>query len=341
MGRLLYADGTPMTTANDMRLYTAALWTPATGVGASMRFSGRSGVRAGPTVAGVGPLQIAPTSPTPDWNIKVANGTAVIEATRVETSGVYTIVQDTDLILAVAPPDPTNPRWDGVVARVRDINVTGLTTSGVVEVVPGTPAAVPALPATPDNSLLIGYVYVAPGDTAVTTSRVFDQRVFTVAHGGVLPVRGDSDMPASPYLGQHVYRLDWHETWRYGGSSPAWHAVNSLEQYISGTSAAAGNIITATVAVSAGRIGQLLKVSGEMWTTNAGSAEPGMIVSVDAANMAPSNVRFNRGTSVNTHGGTFAMASTISAAGTKTVRVAVSGSGTAGTWTAHAVVEIG
>jgi hypothetical protein len=46
------------------------------------------------------------------------------------------------------------------------------------------------------------------GGASVTNAMIADRRVWTVAKGGILPVADAAGRPASPYIGQAVFRMD-------------------------------------------------------------------------------------------------------------------------------------
>jgi hypothetical protein len=317
--------------------YPSAGWT------GTFRYQGRRGVKPSPLVSGLGPLQVSAQG-TPNWSVKVANGTAVVESTTGSTRGCYMVTEPNDIAsLAVTPADPTNTRYDLVVARGYDPAVAGAVVQGVVEVVSGVAAPVPVLPTEPANCVKLAQITVVPGDTAVTSARITDLRVYTVPPGGILPVRGDADMPASPpYVGAYVHRLDWHETWKYAGASPAWRCIDALEQSFGATVAVSGTTVMGTTVVpcSAGRVGQILTVTFSTWTTNGAVAEPTISCTVDGSPVSSSAMRFYRGTSTNFTGFTFFGWIAVATASSKTVSVSVSG-GAAGSWTFTGLVTVG
>lgn len=343
MGRLMYADSTLYTTADDMRLVNATHAYPSAGWTGTQRYQGRRGVKPSPLVAGVGPLQVTAQS-TPNWTVKVANGTAMIEATTGSTHGVYIVVETADIAsVTVTPADPTNTRLDLVVIRANDPAVSGVVTSGTVEVIAGTPAPTPVAPAQPNNCVLLATLTIVPGDTAVTAARITDSRVYTVPPGGILPVKGDSDMPASPaYVGAHVYRLDWHETWRYGGATPSWRALGSQEQFFSGSATVSGlsTIGTTVVPISAGRIGQWIKIGLTFWSTNTTDPDPQVLCQVDGVSCWGSGVYLYRGSTVQVMGLTWYSGLVVGTASNKTITVQLSG-GAAGSWSFNGIVTVG
>lgn len=347
MGVPLFAQSPPgITSAEDLRLLNAALWTPAVGSGGAYRWSGRSGVRPGPTIGDLGPLQVRALTPTTAWAVRVGNGVAVVESTTATTKGVYlAVVPDVITTLAISPPDPSHPRIDVVVVHVYDNAVEGDETDPsewVVEVVPGTPATTPVPPTLPMNSIALAAVRVNTSDTSVTDARITDMRTWTVPAGATLPVISDTDMPLYPYQGQKVYRLDWAEEWVYIGGTTGWRALGTRQYPISGTQsnvASTSTVATVTVPVSPARVGQYMVLNGNFESSNNTTATPNTEGQIDGTPMSGAG-RFNRGTS------TLAMIvpmlcyAQVTSTGTKSVTAHVGG-GAAGSWTFEGIVVVG
>lgn len=124
-----------------------------------------------------GDLEVTEKSGTPDMSVDVAAGRAFIAGTEATYQGHYFAENRGSSNVAVAASDPTNPRIDLVVVRVRDSAYSGGTDTVSIEVVTGTPAASPATPSTPDNSLLLATVDVAALASAIVDADVTDGRV--------------------------------------------------------------------------------------------------------------------------------------------------------------------
>ena len=88
-------------------------------------------------------------------SVDVAGGRAFVSGTEATYQGVYFAENRGSSNIAVAASDPTNPRIDLVVMRVRDSAYSGATDTVAIEVVTGTPAASPVAPTLPDSSLLL------------------------------------------------------------------------------------------------------------------------------------------------------------------------------------------
>lgn len=144
-------------------------------------------------VAGVVPgnygtgLFVSQTSPT-GMKVNVSAGQCVIPR-----SGSYGWVCTLPTVATVdlAASNATNPRYDTIVARVRDSTLSdgsnGVWSNGFgIEVITGTPAASPTIPTVPAGALRLADVYVAANATTITNDApIYDRRVFTVSAGGV------------------------------------------------------------------------------------------------------------------------------------------------------------
>lgn len=194
----------------------------------------RSGVRPdGTGTNGVGGLNITAGV---GMQVLVAAGQAAIQGTESAVQGAYLVSSDSQVALALAAADATNPRNDLVVAKVQDAAYSGATNSWSLAVVTGTPAATPADPATPANAIVLARVRVNAGATSPST--ITDLRPFTVGLGGLLPCLSTA-LPATPYVGMQLYLTDkarkvvWNGTYwdpvsnqpmcqaRYTGTTPA------------------------------------------------------------------------------------------------------------------------
>jgi len=130
---------------------------------------GRAGV--------VAPTDLAVTANgTPNMSVNVAAGAAFVPGTEATFQGNYFFQNDAVVNLVVAASDPTNPRIDLVVARVRDADYSGATNDASVAVITGTPAASPVVPATPADSILLAQVAVAANAASVVAGNITDKR---------------------------------------------------------------------------------------------------------------------------------------------------------------------
>jgi hypothetical protein len=109
-----------------------------------------------------GHLAVSEKSGTPDMSVDVAAGLALVTGSSSLAQGVYVFSNDATVNLAIATADATNPRYDLVIAQVRDnTEDSGGSNDARLAVVTGTPAASPADPAVPDGCLALARVEVA------------------------------------------------------------------------------------------------------------------------------------------------------------------------------------
>lgn len=168
---------------------------------------------------------LAVSAPGGTMTVNVATGRAIIPGTTAALQSAYTYLNDATKAVTISAANATNPRRDLIVARVQDATYAGAVNSATVEVVTGTPAASPVAPATPASSIVLAEILLpaGAGGAAVTSGMITDRRQYTVAKGGVLPIDGTAGRPASPYIGQTVYRRDigLEESW----NGSVWHQI--------------------------------------------------------------------------------------------------------------------
>lgn len=165
----------------------------------SNRFDARSGVLA--NSAGDGFVSLAGTT----WTVN--NVQAVVSPGITDQSGPYLVVAPFEQG-ELDPPDGTNPRIDALDLQVQDDDedASGFRRSRIVYVA-GTPGATPTPPALTANALRLAEITVPQsGGGAATMETV---ALLTVARGGILPVRDDTELPNSGrYPGTAAYRQD-------------------------------------------------------------------------------------------------------------------------------------
>lgn len=131
---------------------------------------------------------------TPNMSVNVAAGAAIIAGDDTPTTqGSYFVKNDATKNLTVTAADPTNPRKDIVVARVRDAFYSGSDNDWLLAVVAGTPAASPAEPALPNNALKLAVITVAAAATTVTNAVITDSRTMAT------PLGATADAPWTSY----------------------------------------------------------------------------------------------------------------------------------------------
>lgn len=125
-----------------------------------------------------GDLLVAAQS-TPNNTVQVAAGGVFMAGSSTTTQGsYYGFNPSTYTPTALAAPDPTNPRRDLIVARVRDSNYSGGNNDWDIIPVTGTPNASPVDPTPPANSFTLARVSVAAsgGALVITSGMITDLR---------------------------------------------------------------------------------------------------------------------------------------------------------------------
>lgn len=157
---------------------------------------------------------------TPNMSVNVAAGAAFVRGTEALAQGVYAGFNDATVNLSIAAADPTNPRRDLVVLRVRDAFYSGASTDISLAVITGTPAASPADPTVPANSLVIARVNVAAAVTSILTANIQDLRTYANTLGGIQRcTNAFRPSGASLFEGLYIDESDTDKLWRYDGTT--------------------------------------------------------------------------------------------------------------------------
>ena len=170
---------------------------------------------------------------TPDMTVDVSGGSVYINGDEATYQGIYFAENRGSTNLAVAASDPTNPRIDLVVARIKDSAYSGASDTFSLEVVTGTPAASPVTPTTPDNSLLLATISVVALASAITDAVITDTRVIARTRNELGLVFADAAARdagvLNPSEGMTSYLLDVDSLSFYDGS--AWVEFHSNDSY--------------------------------------------------------------------------------------------------------------
>lgn len=165
--------------------------------GSPNRLGAREGVRPG---AGV-PVTVTGGN----WQVQAHTG--VVEPAESSTQGPYTYVQLQTTATALNPADGSNDRIDALDVQISDDDADGSEGRGhTIVYVPGTPAGSPSPPPVTARSARLATITVPAGDETASTVR--DLAPWTVASGGVLPVRDADELPADTYTGMTAYQED-------------------------------------------------------------------------------------------------------------------------------------
>ena len=169
---------------------------------------------------------------TPNMTVLVATGQVVVPGTEGTYQGAYICENRGSLSVTIAAADATNPRYDLIVARVRDAAYSGATNTFAIEAVTGTPAASPAEPTIPANSWVLARVTVAALDTTITTADIVDRRTTGTGQFGQASALGgkiictSTTRPTAPFEGMEIYETDTDFEYTYSGS--AWVQTSHL-----------------------------------------------------------------------------------------------------------------
>lgn len=122
-----------------------------------------------------------------NMSVDVATGGVLVPGSASD-QGLWFVHNEGTVNVAIAAADPTNPRIDRVVVRVRDTEYGDAADAADIFVVTGTPAGVPAAPATPARSYSLGTVAVAALATSITNANITDTRLYCPMDGKIVGV---------------------------------------------------------------------------------------------------------------------------------------------------------
>lgn len=146
-------------------------------------------------------------SGSPAMSVVVKSGHAFIVGTQDSKQGVYAVMNDADVTLAIAASHATLNRIDIVVFKVEDSAFSGVVNTSSLAVVTGTPAGSPVAPAAPANSIILAQVSVVALDTAITNGEITDTRKW-ISYG-IVAVESKTERDALiTYDGLLVMRKD-------------------------------------------------------------------------------------------------------------------------------------
>lgn len=170
------------------------------------------------------PADLKVSQSGPGMNVSVAAGSGFIRGTQSALQGVYHVVNDAAVVLAVSPADPTNPRRDLVILHVRDANYSGASNDARLLVVTGTPAASPADPslAAYPNALVLARLQVnAAPDATIVTGDITDLRSYAGAPAMEITCTSTT-RPSSVAPGTRIYETDTGKRLVYYGATTGW-----------------------------------------------------------------------------------------------------------------------
>lgn len=138
--------------------------------------------------------------------------------------GPYMFVSDSTVDITFDAGEAAVPRVDRIIARVYDdVNDGSGDTKGEVEYLKGQASG--SATALPTNSILLYEMTIPAGASSggggVNFANAVDQRDYTVASGGIMPVKSNTIMSAisAPFEGMTIYRTDLDVLYSYDGST--------------------------------------------------------------------------------------------------------------------------
>lgn len=185
-GTPLYVDDAPMTAQAPFRQYDIGTRSLNLGTGTANQVAGGvyPGAGAMAVIAGSG------------LTVVVSAGYCCVPNSASGLQGGYVTGLMNSAALSLASADPAQKRIDLVCVTVNDLGTSA--SSAGVQVITGTAAASPAAPALPSDSIPLANVTVPAGASSLGPGAVADQRSWTVAPGGILPIASSTAAPAVP-----------------------------------------------------------------------------------------------------------------------------------------------
>lgn len=160
---------------------------------------------------------------TPNMSVNVAEGQVAIPGTENTYQGIYLCEAQGTTNLAIGAA-AANPRYDLVVARIRDAAyATGPSSTFTLEVVAGTPAASPTVPTAPANSWVLAEVYVGASVPSITAPNITDRRTTRTGQYGLAGPAGhrvictSGTRPPSPWTGMEIFETDTSRSYIWTG----------------------------------------------------------------------------------------------------------------------------
>jgi hypothetical protein len=144
----------------------------------------------------VAATDMAVTAPGGTMTVSVAAGDVLLKGSRTR-QGVYHCINDAAVSKTIAASDPTNPRYDRIVAEVRDAAYAGAFNDWRISVVQGVAAASPAEPAIPADSIELARITVGAAVTSISGANILDRRALAVGSSslflapGLIDAKGD------------------------------------------------------------------------------------------------------------------------------------------------------
>lgn len=164
---------------------------------------------------------------SPSMNVVVKSGLATIPGSQGSKQGVYTVINDADVTLAISAAHASLNRIDIVVFKVEDTAYSGGVNSSSLAVVTGTPSGSPSAPAAPNNSIILAQVSIIANDTSITNGEITDRRTYMAATGGIINCTSSTRPAANTVCeGQLIYESDTDRILVTHNSGTSWVGLN-------------------------------------------------------------------------------------------------------------------
>jgi len=272
----LFVAGRDAGTGEDLRLLNAAIlggaaFTPITpGVGAIAK---GHGVLSGSS------FLVTPTSPTPNSIVHVAAGHAAIKGTQNTAQGTYVVSHSNVTDITITSKHATLPRFDYVVAQVRDgAYATFSEDDDLITVVEGTPGG--GNPSIPHDCLPLALVTIQAGigSTDITANDIQDLRPHARGSGGITPFNSRNDVP-SPQTYEFIWEYSTQTLLMWDGTAWKSHGTNLSAEWVTTFSPVLGGVTLGANGTKYCRYTKLGKmVSGIMgWDLNGTGAVNGVL----------------------------------------------------------------
>ena len=151
----------------------------------------------------VNPADLIVSAPGGTMTVAAAAGQGWVVGSRASQGG-YHIVNDAPKTVTIAASDPTNPRFDRVVAQINDAAFLGVVNSFVIAVITGTASSSPVEPTIPADSFELARITVGAAVTTIAAGNILDRRVRAVQRGVMFSAAatGDASLATKLIAGQ-------------------------------------------------------------------------------------------------------------------------------------------
>lgn len=196
-------------------------------------FNGRGGVV--PATTGFTDLKVTQRGAGANMSVDVAEGTCYVTGTESNYQGLYHCDNQGVTNVVIGAANPTNPRRDLIVARIKDTEYgVAVTSAFTIEAIAGTPAGSPADPTVPANCIVLARVAVAAAASSITNANITDLRnnyaavtgsslignqQIATALGGVTPCLSTARPTIAIYPGEIIWETDTGRFQVWTGSS--------------------------------------------------------------------------------------------------------------------------